>query len=238
MFSMQITPVNPNQAITLPRPWDELERQGFHEDLLMRARGFFLAAKHHGFEEAAAEFLTRVGNGFMRPFNRTKFEPKANDPDGPLKRSVLDGLSGLADEFSGRIPSIVWDTFAYLGTRPNPLAYETILAQKEHLPFPWWLADTVLHATGKVYGLKHHMDSRIFAACSMIFEHNCDCGCKLYSPETGGVIKAHLPPENQRLATAALFSHLCSESLLIMALKMPFEMGVSPEAAELMNGAM
>ena len=232
---MNINPVNPFIEVTLPEPWPALQRAGFHEDIVLRAKGFFLQARRLGFENQATEFLMWIGEGFLKPFSKDDFAPDPNDPDRALKINVLQSLERLSNEFGDRVSSVVWRTLAYLGTRPNPEKYASILSQKEHLPFAWYLADTVLHGLGKVYGLKLHIDSRIFQYAQVALEHNCDCGCDIHGLDSDGKIASFLKPERVQLATAALFSHLCGESLLIMGLKMPFEMGVSPEAHEVMS---
>jgi hypothetical protein len=233
MFQVAISPVDLSQPVRLPDPWPALEAGGFHDDLLVRARGFLLQAERLGFEAPAREFLRRAGEGFQTPFRASEVRISPNDPDRVLKERSLAALQSLADEFGDRVSSIVWRTFAFLATRPNPTRHTTILASKEHLPHPWWVADTVLHATGKVYGFMLNLHSRMSAATGMVFEHNCDCSCDIHAGDDYAV-HAPLPSERRRVATAALFSHLLGESLLIMALKMPFEMGLSPEAAEVM----
>lgn len=234
MFTLTISPVDPSSPVTLPQPWPALETNDFHADILLRVKGFMLTAQRLNFGEAAEEFLKYLGQGFLTRFDAGRFPIKPSDPDAALKRKALDALTELAQEFDGRISTIVWETLAYLATRPNPQGYESILNSQEHLPFPWYIADTVLHAIGKVFGLKHHIDTVFYRHTGFAFEHNCDCSCDLHPLDSEGKINSPLPTPKHLMATAALNSHLMSESLLIMALHMPFEMGVSPEAAEVM----
>lgn len=229
-FAMAIRPVDLNTEVSLPV---EIETLGLDEDLLLRAKGFWLQAERLGLQAVAAEFLKYLGLGYAHKFDRSKFEPKPGDLYFEQKKQVLDALEELSVQFDGRISSIVWETYAYLGTRPDPTKDQSILAEKDHLPLPYYIVDTVLHAVGKVYGLKMHIDSTVFQRSGMIFEHNCDCSCSFKSPHSGG-LGVFLDNSRHKEATAALFSHLVSESLLLMGLKMPFEMGLSPEAAEAM----
>ncbi len=236
-FRMIVNPVNLAQEVHLPEPWPALEARGFHSDLMLRAKGFMLQSERLGFGEPAREFLRRIGDGFAEPF-RASDVLVADDADRELKRKALAVLEEMADEYGDRVSSIVWKTYAFLVARPNPTGYATILASQAYLPFPWWVADTVLHGTGKVYGFMLDLHTRMFQATGLVFEHNCDCGCDVHGGDSGGCgefkVNAPIRPERKPLATAALFSHLLGESLLIMALKMPFEMGLSPEAAEAM----
>lgn len=234
-MELTINPVNADQYVALPDPWAQLAKRGFHEDLLARARGFMLAAERLGFHEIASESLALLGHGFEEPFSAEPFLPTENDPDRAFKRNHLTALSALSEEFGDRVSSVVWETFAFLGTRPDPMKEATILSVKQYLTIPWWFADTVLHAAGKVYGLKLHIDSRIFAGTGMVLEHNCDCSHSARAPQRDGQVSCLIAPHKFKEATAALMSHLLSESLLIGALKMPFDMGLSPEAAEAMS---
>lgn len=234
-----ISPVDLTQKVDLPAPWPQLIKQGFHADLIERAKGFKLQADRLGFEEIANEYLGIVGESFQKPFDPARFSIGLDDADRELKQNILKGLSKLSQEFGDRVPTIVWDTLAFLGTRPNPTGYATILASAPYLQevgLHWAVADTVLHGLGKVYGLKSHVDSVIFDASGVIFEHNCDCGCAAQPVANTATMRHFLPNEPVRriLATGALLSHLLSEALLIMGLKMPFEMGLSPEAAEVL----
>lgn len=234
-YRLHIDPVDLSEEIQLPEPWPTLEGQGFHSDLILRVRGFLLQAERFGFGAPAREFLGRIGDGFQSPFNASEIVVAGDDPDREMKTKALSALQQLADEFGNRVSSIVWQTYAFLATRPDPMAHSTIISAKKHLPFPWWVADTVLHGTGKVYGFKLNLDSVVFAESGMIFEHNCDCSCDIHPAGEEGVIRSILPKSRYQIATGALLSHLLGESLLIMALKMPFEMGLSPEAAEAMS---
>ena len=233
-FQMTVSPVNLSEQVTLPNPWPTLEQSGFHQDLLDRAKGFMLQAKRLGFEEQAMDFLGRLGEGFMTPFKANSIIIADNDPDREFKVKALVALQELSDEFGDRVSSIVWQTFAFLATRPNPTGYATILSSKDHLPFPWWVADSVLHGVGKVYGFMLHIHTKMVQQSGVVFEHNCDCGCDVHGGGKGFDVSAPLRTGRHTLATAALMSHLMGECLLITGLGMPFEMGLSPEAAEAM----
>lgn len=230
---MVVTPVNLSQKVVLPASMSAVR---LDKDLADRAKGYWMQAVRLGMSDVAQEFLGHMARGYATPFNRAKFQPKPGDAFYDQKTAALDAFEDLAEQFSGRISNIVWESLAYLATRPDPTKEQSILAEKDHLPLPYYVVDTVLHALGKVYGLKLHIDSTIFQRSGMIFEHNCDCSCYWQPPNEGG-ISVFLDPSRFQEATAALFSHLVSESLLLMGLKMPFEMGLSPEAAEIMAAA-
>ncbi len=237
-FTLLIQPVDLNQHVSLPKPWEQLGEFGFrpggeHEDIFLRAKGFYLQCERKGCLEEGQAWLEYAGEGYLNPFNPAKFRI-AEDPDADFKRRAITALTELSSDFGRRVPSTVWDTIAFLATRPNPRQYKTILASQEYLPFPYWVADTVLHGLGEVYGFKDHVNTVLFRHTGTVLEHNCDCGCDMHSPNDGGVIEAPLPKDRWRVATAALCSHLCGQSVLITFLKLPFEMGLSPEAAEVM----
>jgi hypothetical protein len=230
-FRFSLSPVDPNTPVALPTPWPTLTSDGFHPDLVLRARGFMLAAERMGFPEPAREVLAVLGEGFRTPFSKERFSPAADDADREMKEGVLTAITKLQEEFGDRISSSIWNSLACLGTRPNPREEAMIPDIQEHLPYPYWIVDTVLHAIGKVYRLKHHIDSVIYAHSGLVLDHNCDCSHSFYPADADGGIKCTLPRKNLEVATNALFSHTCCEALLIGALKLPFEMGVSPEAA-------
>lgn len=230
MFELQIQPVDLASMPSMPAQMTEIKLDA---DLQERVKGYYLQSQRLGMEEVSQEFLKYLAIGFLVPFSREKFEPLPGDLYFDQKQRLLTALEELSQEFSGRIPSIVWDSLAYLGTRPDPTKDATILAEVDRLPHPYYVVDTVLHALGKVYGLKMHIDSTVYGYSGMIFEHNCDCSCSFRAPNAGG-LAVFLMPEKHKEATAALLSHLLSESLLLMGLKMPFEMGLSPEAAQIM----
>lgn len=230
---LHINPVDLSQPVTLPDPWQELERSGFHPDLMERAKAFMLKARRDKFAACAKEFLEIIGHGFRVPFASGRFRPAMGDPDYRLKTDILEALDELSSEFGNRVSSLVWDTFAFLGTRPNPRQHATILSQADILPHPYWAADTVLHGAAKVYSFMFHMQSRVCEKAGIVFNHNCDCGCDVREPGTG-VVQCFMKPGEFPEATAALLSHLLCESKLIMKDKLPFELGLSPEAAEVM----
>ncbi len=238
-FTLSIQPVNLETPVRLPQPWPELETSGFclggeHADIYLRAKGFYLQCQRKGCLAEAIAWLEYAGAGYRDPFNPAEFTITSGDPDSSFKRNALAALAELSNEFGRRVPSTVWRTLAFLTTRPDPKKYSTILASQDYLPFPYWVADTVFHGLGEVYGLKDHVNTTLFRLTGTVLEHNCDCGCDCHPPGDNGEFNAPLAPSRWKLATAALFSHLCGQSVLITFLKLPFEMGLSPEAAEVM----
>ncbi len=220
--------------VELPEVWRQLQDRGFHADLLDRADRFARLGERDGFREQAQEVLRITGEGFLKPFNSADFAPLADDPHYVLKTNVLAALQKLSYDFSNRVPSSVWNSLACLMTRENPTEEASILSQQDRLPIDWWYVDAVLHALGKPHALFLHVQSRIFQESGMFFDHNCDCEHSLQKPIEGGMLRYSLPKENIRKATAALLSHLLSESVLILVDKLPFAMGLSPETNEVM----
>jgi len=55
-----------------------------------------------------------------------------------MQRKVIDVLEGLSQEFGDRISSVVWDSFAFLGTVPDPTVEVSILSRQESLTHPYW----------------------------------------------------------------------------------------------------
>lgn len=233
-FSPVIRPVDASSSITLPDPWPELIRREFHVDLLERARGFASRLDQLGgdMKVAGLDMLSGLGRGFLMPFQATEYILDSTDIDYELRMNALNALQGMSDYFGDRVSSLVWHTFAFMMVRPEPTERRTIISMQSHLPLPYWVADVVLHATGKVYGFKRHLDSELFLGAGVVTEHNCDCSHSIYPPDMGGMIVDCLPEDRVEEATAALFSHLLCESILLGGLGMPFNMGVSPEAAE------
>lgn len=232
-FVFRIEPVDPTTPVDMPVVWQRLMARGFHRDLADRARAFALIAERGRYVRPAHEILRLTGEGFAKPFDRTPFEPVAGDAFYDIKRKALNAIDELAVEFGDRMPSTIWQTFAFMATRPNPLAMATILSQAKWLPLPWWYADAVLHALGKVYGLFLHVQSRIWRHTGLVLEHNCDCNHALQEP-AGGTVDVLLPRSRHPEATAALLSHLLCEAKLIAVDGLPFNLGLSPEAKEAM----
>lgn len=236
---LEIEPVDP-QAVAvsaLPAPWPRLAAQGFHSDLLLRARGMHpWGQRYEGGKHAAtvAEVLRLLGESFERRFDAGVFPVVSGDPHETLKRGAVAAMTELDSEFGDRVPALLWESLAYLGTRGDPTRMRSILVEKEALPAPYWLVDACLHAWPIVYGFADHVRSRFFAHTGMRLEHNCDCGCAIMPAGDDGVLRAFLPRQRWREATSALMSHLFDQIITIVVLKLPFELGVSPEAPEIM----
>ena len=159
MLELKLNPVKPGLSIDLPNPWSDLERRGFHSDLLLRAQAFMLFSQREGFGQGAWEILQWVGVGFNNgfPVHQTKFDPVAGDSDFDLKQNFVQAIKSLSLEFGDRISTVVWETLAFMGARPNPQEEATIVSQQRYLTIPWPMADAVLHALPKVYGLNLHV---------------------------------------------------------------------------------
>jgi hypothetical protein len=86
-----------------------------------------LQADRLGFAELGREVLRQLGAGFLTPFDRKHFEHLIGGPYASMQSKVLDVLERLSQEFGDRISSVVWDSFAFLGTVPDPTIETTIL---------------------------------------------------------------------------------------------------------------
>lgn len=227
-MTMNFNPVSA-QAVVLPESWSRLEEAGFHQDLVERARRFKLLAERDGYPEKGKGILEWVGSGFAKRFDRSRFEPKADDADYVFKIQFLDAIQELADEFGDRVSSVVWEALAFMGTRPNPHEEAMIPNCQQYLTMHFGLADAVLHALPDVFGLFLHCQSRIFAHAGVVLEHNCDCSHSAKEAKADAVVRCFLDPSRFIEATNALLTHLLSNAKLIMVDGYPFNFGLSPE---------
>jgi len=234
MYTVEIRPVDPAQPVDLPHPWPQLQARNFHSDLTEFARRYLLQADRLGFGELGREVLQQFGAGFLTPFDRKQFEPLIGGPYADMQRKVIDVLEGLSQEFGDRISSVVWDSFAFLGTVPDPTVEVSILSRQESLTHPYWIVDSCLHAVGKAYRLLLHMETCMSRVGAGLFIHGCNCE-SCVTPPTQGTVEYHLAPEHYETVSFQLWGHTLSESLLIGGLHMPFEMGLSPAAADVMK---
>lgn len=228
LIQMNFRPVQ-SRSVTLPAPWRSLETQGFHPDLMEVARRFMIVAERDGFAEQGGQILEWAGDGFTNPFDRTQFEPAANDPDLPFKRNFLDAIDRLAADFGNRVPSVVWQAFAFLGTRPNPHEEAMIPDMQEYLPMHYGLADTVLHGASIVYGFMNHVQSRVYEYAGVVLEHGCGCSHSARELKAGAKIECFLEPSEIPQATFALLIQLLCMAKSIMVDGYPFNLGLSPE---------
>lgn len=228
-----LSPVDPlDSPARMPPAWDHLMRRKFHGDLLLRIKCFQQHAEREGYATAVESSLNVVCESYTMPFDPTAFKPQASDPDASLKSDFLKATEVLSEDFGSRMPSLAWNVLAFMGTRDNPTTKQTILSQSDALKqhyLHWTEADAVLHALGKVYGLMLHVQSRIYEHTGMLLEHSCDCNSDLYALESNGAIRVLLQKRHHAEHTAAFLSHLLSEITLIQHLKLPFEMGLTPD---------
>lgn len=238
-FSMHLNPVDLEEAakLPLPAPWPQLIEQGFHQDLLIRVQATNAYAQREGYT-SVPNFLSIIGEGFLKPFDAETIRPADDDPDKELKNQVLNGLQEAADKYGDRISSVVWYSLAYIATRTEPLTQRSILKEANSLPYHYSVVDSVLHAVPKVYWLMLDIHAATYKHSGHILIHNCDCGCSLINmapaSDNDGVVKFNLAPKFHKEATYSALSHLLSEGFLIRELQLPFALGVSPEAAEIL----
>jgi hypothetical protein len=121
MYTVEITPVDLTQPVDLPHPWPQLQAKHFHNDLIELAQRYLLQADRLGFGELGREVLGQFGAGFLTPFDRKQFEHLIGGPYASMQSKVLAVLEELSQEFGDCISSVVWDSFAFLGTVPDPI---------------------------------------------------------------------------------------------------------------------
>lgn len=218
----------------LPASWQLLEQQGFHSDLLEIASRYHAQAKKLGYPKEAEAFLEPVGEGFLLKFDSSHYRPKKGDPQAETKNKVLDALEELSEQFGDRVSTVVWDSYAHLATRKDVEEEASILDEADTLPHPWYVVDSVLHSVAKAYSFKLHIDTVVFEHASVIVLHGCGCNCSIMPIETAGNVDVRLDPGRFHKSTFEVMSHLVSESLLIMAMKMPFAMGFSDDAQQVL----
>lgn len=228
-MDLEISPVDPHQEVELPHPWDELCAKNFHPDLVLRAKGMLLHSARNNQAEFTKAFLSWVGDGFINPFQFEKYHPSRLDKDYSLKLKALEAIQSCADFYGNRVSSVVWDSFASLFTRPNPQEAGMIRDYTQYMSHPWYLIDSVLHATGLVYNFMLHIQSELNSRTGMVFDHNCDCSHVIQAPPDGVTVSAFSPASKRDEASAALFSHLFCQAKLICMDHLPFELGITQE---------
>lgn len=245
---MTLSPLDIEQGrktIQLPESWVELEKQAFHEDILLRAYAHRLWSQRAAEQRNAPDiahnahvFLASLGKGFLKPFQRTSFEPAANDPYYKLKSSALDAINEMSLLFGNRVSSVVWNSFAHLATREEPEEKKSILKEASGgmLHHHYGILDTQLHAAGKVYTFMLAVQSIFWKHTGMILVHNCDCNCSLLNLQPiQGRVEFSLSATQIEEATQSLFTHQCAESHLILNEKLPFEYTITGDALAILG---
>jgi hypothetical protein len=215
----------------LPPSWWQLRKEGFHPDLVLRAQRFCDFAAYDGCLPGAHMALDILATGFRRTAEFPEVLP--DDPHVRLKRNYRDALLTLASDFGNRISAVAWESVASLGLRPNPEQEATIFSQRDHLPYPWWLIDAILHSLSKVYVFFLHIQTRINERTGMVLHHNCDCNHMVAPLPSGQLIRCPIPARLVEEATAAFFTHLLIEVWVIGIKGLPTIFGLSPEGEEL-----
>lgn len=242
--SMVLRPLNLEQLsqdeTLLPQKWKELVMNGFtHEDLTLRARAHMAWSNRTGDATVirnAKAFLSAMARGFLKPFDRTMFQPQQSDPYFVLKNNALNALDELSAFFGNRVSSVTWNALAHIATRDEPEEKKSILKEANKFPHHYGIIDTQLHAIGKVYTFSLHMQSVFFKHTGRILVHNCDCDCSLLNlQQIDGVVKFTLSEQQLFEATQSLFTHQLAESHLILDEKLPFEYTITKEAQEILG---
>jgi hypothetical protein len=221
---------------TLPDPWPALAIGGFHSDLVNRAYAHLAYTDQFGGRENAEVVLAALGEGFVKPFSRFRFEPTNGDTNHALKMKALDAICELSVFYGDRISAVVWESLAHLTCRANPEVEQSIIreAAAGTLPHHYALVDSSLHATGLVYTFLMHVNSVMFRHTGRILVHNCDCSCSLVNlEEIGGSIDYALPREKIQAASQSVFTHLLAETFKLMECFLPFAYSITPESREI-----
>lgn len=230
---------NTLQLSNLPALWQVLDGK-IGQDLIDRAIAFWGYTRQFGDEAMqhnADALLATCGLGFLEPFNADRFRPQQDDPFADLKNNALNALVELAVFYGNRLPAVFWDSFAYLATRDQPETERSILQEAQHdLPHHYTIIDSCLHASGMVYKFLLHVNSVMFHHTGRVLDHNCDCSCSLVNLTTveGSIL---FTPEQEKIIpmTQSLFTHLLCETVKLQSLFLPFALGLTPEAAEIMK---
>ncbi len=224
------------------KSWKNLLDSGWdEEDLIQRAwahlkwteREALKCNKPHWVGNAKA-FLSSMAKGFLFPFDKEKFLPKSGDLNFYFKVKVLDAIEDASNFYGNRCSSVLWDSFAYLGTRESPEISRSILKEAKELPHHYGIVDCMLHASAKCYKLLLTVQSYMYQKTGMVIDHNCDCDCSLVNLLEGVgdmAVVFEIKKEQRFEATQSVFTHMLAESHLILNCKLPFEYTVTKESA-------
>jgi len=229
-------------TLALEGAWKKLFATGWEEeDLISRAYAHLKWTEREAKETNrphflgnAKAFLNAMAGGFRKSFDKNLFMPKTDDPVFDLKINALNALEKSAKFFGHRVPSVVWDSYAYLGTRENPELSRSILKEADLLPHHYGICDTVFHAVPKCYKMMLGIQSDFWQGTGYVLDHNCDCSCSLINLLAGkGQSSVIFEMEERWIfeSTQSAFSHLLAESHLILNCKLPFEYSVTHEAS-------
>jgi len=226
--------------------WEKLFDSGWHEEDLIQRAWAHLKWTEREAEKCnqpywvgnAKAFLASMANGFRKPFDRQDFMPKAGDPNFDFKVKVLGAIQDASDFYGDRCPSVLWNSFAYLGTREDPEISRSILKEAVALPHHYAIVDTMLHSSAKCYKLLLTVQSFMYQKTGMVIDHNCDCDCSLVNLLEGVgdmAVVFKIKTEQRFEATQSAFTHMLAESHLILNCRLPFEYTITKEAGLLMG---
>ena len=221
--------------------WKKLFETGWNEvDLIERAYAHYVwtireaeVCSKPEWVGNARVFLSAMAKGFLGPFNPSTFLPKQGDVNVDFKTAVVKAVSSASGFYGNRISSVLWDSFAYLGTRENPEVSRSIIKEASALPHHYGIVDTMLHASAKCYKLLLTVQSFMYAETGMVIDHNCDCDCSLVNLLSGAgdmAVKFQIREDQRYEATQSAFTHMLAESHLILNCRLPFEYTVTKEA--------
>lgn len=229
------------EELSVISAWKKLFETGWSEsDLIERAWAHYEWTRREA-EDCnkpewvgnARAFLSAMAKGFQDQFDPGKFMPGDTDPNRNFKVSVVEAICDASNFYGNRVSSVLWDSFAYLGTRENPEVSRSIIKEAEALPHHYGIVDTMLHASAKCYKLLLTVQSFMFARTGMVIDHNCDCDCSLVNLLSGVgnmAVSFQIKPEQRFEATQSAFTHMLAESHLILNCRLPFEYTITKEA--------
>ncbi|MDB5244386.1 MAG: hypothetical protein JWN18_256 [Parcubacteria group bacterium] len=142
----------------------------------------------------------------------------------------VHGLEELAEKYP-LVPSILWDTIATMGLRPNADQEEAIPNLGGILRHPWSLSDAALHGAAKTTALWLDICSTLQRRSGRYPEH--DCGCShIFRELRGGAQLPQASEDRVPHLQKAWWEHFLSELALIHVFGFPFALHQSLKTYE------
>lgn len=193
-----------------------------------RLEVFVAILKEEGATEVMHPFLETLRQSFIptRKWNEHLWRKRAQTSgDTEFKHRYLNAICELANEWGRLLPVLLWETLAALGTREDVHRERAILDIADELPYPWYISDAAIHATGKTYPLLLAIETAINRHTGTVLLH--DCGCNHLLPELPDepvIIRYQLPKRQRERIAVAFLDHLLSEAYAIVRTGLPFRM--------------
>lgn len=224
----------------LPEPFQIIQRNHRElTDIVDISARFYQYSVNNGFENKTYQLLDLIGQSFLDRFTYLEFyNNMVNIIDPKQKRAIIDLLNALNELsifFGNRIPSIVWESYAYMAIRENPFIKEKVYNIASQIRLPWLVVDAVWHSVGKVWSLKNHIDSVIFKHSGLILSHSCDCNHVTSQAKEGHIINVIIEKSEIEELTKAFYTHFLAELKLLVIDGLPFMLGLSEGIEETLN---